>query len=128
MTLGNNQVCNVKGIGSIRLRMQDQSVRLLTDVGYIPKVKRNLVSLGSLEANGCSFFSSGGKMLVKKGKNVVMTADRRGSLYQGRSYIKGIRGICPSSTYFFLSFCFIIFPIFSIFSINVPPQILKIYL
>lgn len=81
VTLGNNQVCEVKGIGSIRLRMQDQSVKILTDVRYIPKVKRNLVSLGSLESKGYSFLSSGGKMLVRKGQDVVMTAERRGSLY-----------------------------------------------
>ena len=46
VTLGNNKVCDVKGIGSIRLKMQDQSIKLLTDVRYIPEVKRNLISLG----------------------------------------------------------------------------------
>ena len=74
VTLGTNQVCNVRGVGTIRLKMQDQSIKLLTDVRYIPEVKRNLVSLGSLEAKGCSFLSSGGKMWVKKGEDVVMTA------------------------------------------------------
>ena len=79
--LGNNQKCNIRGIGSIRLRMQDQSVKVLNDVRYIPEVKRNLISLGLLESKGCSFFSSGGRMLVKRGESVVMTTERRGSLY-----------------------------------------------
>ena len=75
-TPGNNQLCSVQGIGSIRLKMQNQSVKVLSDVRWIPEVKRNLISL-----KGCSFLSSGGKMLVKKGEDVVMKAERRGSLY-----------------------------------------------
>ena len=81
VTLGNNQVCNVRGVGTIRLNMLDQSIKLLTVVRYILEVKRNLVSLESLEAKGCSFLSSGGRMWVKKGEDVVMKAEKRGSLY-----------------------------------------------
>lgn len=49
MILGNNVVCHVKGIGSVRLKMKDGSVKRIHDVRYIPEVKRNLISLGSLE-------------------------------------------------------------------------------
>lgn len=89
--LGNNQVCSIKGIGSIKIRMQDQSVKILNDVRYIPEVKRNLISLGSLEKKGYTFSSSDGKMLVKKGGNVVMTAERRGSLYYLHAFVIKVR-------------------------------------
>lgn len=59
--------------------MLNYSVKVLNDVRYIPEVKKNLISLGSLERKGCCLFSSGGKMMVKKGDNVVMTAERRGA-------------------------------------------------
>ena len=39
------------------------------------------MSLGSLEMKGYSFLSTSGRMLVKKGQDVIMTAERRGSLY-----------------------------------------------
>ena len=79
--LGNNVVCHVKGIGSVRLKMQDGSIKKLRDVRYIPEVKRNLVSLGSLERKGCTFSSANGSMTIMKDKKVVMTGERRGTLY-----------------------------------------------
>ncbi|XP_042003772.1 uncharacterized protein LOC121752741 [Salvia splendens] len=79
--LGNNQVCQVEGIGSVKLKMNDGCVRTLTDVGYIPQVKRNLISLGLLERKGCVFSSAKGRMVVRKWEKEVMEAERRGSLY-----------------------------------------------
>lgn len=79
--LGNNQICLVKGIGSIRLKLQNGSEKLLTEVRYIPDIKRNLISLGVLEQKGCSFLSSGGVMKIMRGSEVVMEARRKHSLY-----------------------------------------------
>ena len=47
--LGNDQACAVKGGGSIKHRLHDGSLRLLQEVRYIPPLRRNLISLGSLE-------------------------------------------------------------------------------
>lgn len=79
--LGNNHICNIKGISMVRLRMHDGSVRVLGDVRWIPEIKRNLVSLGMLERKSFSFASFGGKMVVKRGLQVLMEAERRNSLY-----------------------------------------------
>ena len=81
MVLGNNVVCHVEGIGSIRLRMQDGSVKVLREVRYIPEVKRNLVSLGLLDKGLLTFSSADGKMTIKSGNKVMMVVERRGSLY-----------------------------------------------
>lgn len=81
VVLGNNQVCSIKGVGTIRFRMNDGSTKILSEVRFIPDVKRNLISLGVLERKGCSFTSFGGKMSVSKGSVVVMEGERRGSLY-----------------------------------------------
>ena len=81
MVLGNNQVCKVDGIGNIRLRLTDRSIKILTEVRYIPEVKRNLISLGALERKGYSFCSSKGVMVVGLGGEMILQAERKGSLY-----------------------------------------------
>lgn len=75
--LGNNQTCKIRGIGSVLLRVDDGSVKMLSDVRYIPQVKRNLISLGTLEKKGYTFTSENGEMKVL----IKMTARREGSLY-----------------------------------------------
>ena len=46
--MGSGDVSYIIGMGSIWLRNQDRSIRVLTDVRYVPKLKRNLISLGAL--------------------------------------------------------------------------------
>ena len=50
--LADNQPCKIAGIGSISLKNHDGSTRVLTDVRYIPKLEKNLISLGTLESKG----------------------------------------------------------------------------
>lgn len=81
VVLGNNQICKIDGVGSIKLRLTDNSIKVLTEVRYIPEVKRNLISLGALEKKGYSFCSSGGIMTVGMRGKMVLKAEMRGSLY-----------------------------------------------
>lgn len=37
--LGNNQVCHVKGIGCIKFKMHDGSIKIISEVRYIPELK-----------------------------------------------------------------------------------------
>lgn len=71
--------------------MHDGVDRLLRNVRYVPKLKRNLISLGTLDADGYSFKSEHGQMKVTKGSLVVMKAIRKNSLYvlQGSTIIGG---------------------------------------
>lgn len=79
--MGNNVSCEVKGIGSVKIKMWDGSVKTLTRVRHIPNLKRNLVSLGMLDTNGCSYKSQGGILKVFKGIVVVMKDILQQSLY-----------------------------------------------
>lgn len=47
--MGNNGPCDVTGIGSIRLKVWDVTIKILEEVRYIPDLKRNLVSLEKLD-------------------------------------------------------------------------------
>lgn len=49
VVMGNNQLCKIHGTGSVKLRMWDGSVKLITEVRLIPDLKRNLISLGTLD-------------------------------------------------------------------------------
>lgn len=47
--MGNNQSCRIHGVGSVNLKMWDGSVKVITEVRFIPDLKRNLISLGTLD-------------------------------------------------------------------------------
>ena len=79
--LGNNHVCSIRGRGSIRLRLNDQSIILLSDISFIPEVKRNLISLGVLESKGYGFISDNGHLRIYKGSAKIMNAVRKKTLY-----------------------------------------------
>ncbi|KAL8516313.1 hypothetical protein ACS0TY_014829 [Phlomoides rotata] len=79
--LGNDQSCKVQGIGSIKIRMFDGADRILSKVRYIPDLKRNLISLGSLTATGCIFEVEGDSISVLKGGRALMKGERLNGLY-----------------------------------------------
>ena len=70
--LGNNMPCKTVGIRSIKIRTHDGIVRTLNNVHHIPELKKNLISLGTLDSNGFKFSVEGGVLRVSKGSFVVM--------------------------------------------------------
>jgi hypothetical protein len=54
--------------------MFDGIVRTLIDVRHVPKLKKNLISLGVLDSRGYKFAGQGGALKVSKGILVVMKA------------------------------------------------------
>ncbi|KAK3002024.1 hypothetical protein RJ639_021170 [Escallonia herrerae] len=64
----------------------------------IPELRKNLISLGTLDSNGCSYRAAGGVMRIMKGALVVMKGLKQNSLYllQG-STITGAAAIASSS-------------------------------
>ncbi|KAE8699066.1 hypothetical protein F3Y22_tig00110597pilonHSYRG01396 [Hibiscus syriacus] len=49
--LGDDRCCNIVGIGEVRIKIYDGSIRTLSGVRYIPYLKKNLISLGTLHKN-----------------------------------------------------------------------------
>ena len=83
MILGDGSSCGVAGVGSIKLRMFDERMRILTDVHHISDLKRSVVSLGYLEEKGCTFRSNLGVLNVFKANRIEMRGRRmRSYLYQ----------------------------------------------
>ncbi|KAK3043400.1 hypothetical protein RJ639_001979 [Escallonia herrerae] len=79
--MGNDVTCKVVVIGSIHIRMHDGIVRTLTDVRHVPELKKNLISLGTLDFDGCSYQATCGVMWIMKGALVVMKGLKQNSLY-----------------------------------------------
>ena len=50
--IGNNAFCKVAGIGTVHIKMFDGVVRTLSDFGHVLDLKRNLISLSTLDAKG----------------------------------------------------------------------------
>lgn len=47
--MGNNQSCNVTGLGSVRFKMWDGACKTLDNVRFVPNFRRNLIALGMLD-------------------------------------------------------------------------------
>ena len=54
---------------------------MLTDVRYIPKLEKNLISLGTLESKGFTIIMQNGILKVVSGALMVMKGIRRNILY-----------------------------------------------
>jgi len=64
--------------------------RTLTDVRYVPDLKKNLISVGALESKGFKVIADNGVMRICSGALVVMKAIRRNNNmyhYQGSTVI-----------------------------------------
>ncbi|KAK3010279.1 hypothetical protein RJ639_011887 [Escallonia herrerae] len=79
--MGNDVTCKVIEIGSIHIRLQYGIVRTLSDVRHVPELRKNLISLGALDSNGCSYQAAGVVMRIMKGALVVMKGLKQNSLY-----------------------------------------------
>ena len=80
-----NIECNIEVIGTVRVKMVDGIIRELKEVRYVPQLKRNLISVGTLEALGLVISIRDGVLKMIKGSMVVMKGIRRNNLY----YLKG---------------------------------------
>ena len=79
--MGDNSPCRTQGLGTILLKMHDGAVRELTNVRYVPNLKKNLISLGALESKGYTITLKNGVAKVVSGSLVVMRGERFRNLY-----------------------------------------------
>jgi 5'-3' exoribonuclease 2 len=75
--MSNNTACKILGIGTVRIKLHDGVVRTLTNVRHIFGLKKNLISLGTLDEKGYRISAYGGTMKVNKGAKTIMEAKRQ---------------------------------------------------
>lgn len=79
--MGNNHSCKVEGIGDISLKLHDNNLRILTGVRYVPNLKRNLISLGTLDEQGLSYKAEKSSLFVFKNDKLVLSGTKKNGLY-----------------------------------------------
>ena len=75
MRMGDNNPHEIVGFGSVQTRMHDGMIRTLTDLRHVPGMARNLISLSTLDVEGCKHSGSRGVMKVSKGSLIHMIGD-----------------------------------------------------
>nr|KYP37885.1 Retrovirus-related Pol polyprotein from transposon TNT 1-94 [Cajanus cajan] len=88
--MGNDIACKVAGIGTVRIKFNDGSVKVSTKVRHVPELKRNLISLGMLVFNGES-----DAIVIKRGSKQIMKGIRKDGLYrlQGKTIVNSANSI-----------------------------------
>ena len=81
ISMANSSVCEVVGIGSIKVRTHDGKFCTLKEVRHVPSMTKNLISLSRLDKIGCSFKGEGGVLNVYKGSEVILKGVKQGTLY-----------------------------------------------
>ena len=68
--LGDDQPCTIIGKGVVKIKLNG-SVWELKDVGYIPDLRRNLISVGQLASEGYTTIFHGDDWKISKGAMTV---------------------------------------------------------
>jgi len=53
--MGNNVACKVVGFGTVKVKMYNDIIRTFGNVRHVPARKKNLISLGTLDARREAF-------------------------------------------------------------------------
>ncbi len=79
--MGNNSSSKVIGIGTVKIKTHDGTIRTLSDVRYVPDLRKNLISLCILDLKGCRINIESSTIKVSRGALVLLKGKRTDSLY-----------------------------------------------
>lgn len=81
LTLPNGNKCTVAGVGTVKIKMFDELERTLGGVAYVPKLRRNIISISQLYSKSCRVSVKGGAMKITRGGKVLARGEERNGLY-----------------------------------------------
>ncbi|KAG8498521.1 hypothetical protein CXB51_004926 [Gossypium anomalum] len=73
----NNALCKIVSVGTIKFKMFDEVVRTLSDVQHVPELKRNLISLSTLDSKGYKYTVESEVLEISKGSLFGMKGQRK---------------------------------------------------
>ncbi|KAG8472883.1 hypothetical protein CXB51_034847 [Gossypium anomalum] len=79
--MGNDSSSKVIGIGTVKIKIHDGTIRTLSDVRYIPNLRKNLISLSILDLKGCRINIELSDIKISRGALVLLKGKRTNSLY-----------------------------------------------
>jgi len=80
--MANGTQIRVVRVGIVRICMFDGVVTTVTGIKHVPDLKRNLISLGTLDARGYQYTSQGEALMVSNGAMVVLRGEMSSGLYR----------------------------------------------
>ncbi|KAG8487958.1 hypothetical protein CXB51_018091 [Gossypium anomalum] len=79
--MGNYSSSKVIGIGTVKIKIHDGTIMTLSDVRYVPDLRKNLISLSILDLKGCRINIKSNDIKVSRGALVLLKGKRTSSLY-----------------------------------------------
>ena len=74
--MGDDHTLDIAGIGTIKLKMYDGTVCTIKKIRHMKGLKKNLLSLGQLDNNGCKTHVQDGIIKIAKCALVVMKSKK----------------------------------------------------
>ncbi|KAG8483857.1 hypothetical protein CXB51_023418 [Gossypium anomalum] len=75
--MGNNTSCKIAGVGTIKVKLFDGVIRTLSDVRPVPELKKNLISLSTLNLKRYRYTAESGVLKIFKGSIVAIKGQRK---------------------------------------------------
>ena len=79
--LADNKALEIEGKGDVCIKTTSGNQWTLEDVRYIPRIKKNLISVGQLDSTGYAIEFGKGSWKIVKGAMVVARGTKSGTLY-----------------------------------------------
>ena len=79
--LADNKALEIEGKGDVCIKITSRNQWTLEDVRYIPRIKKNLISVGQLDSTGYAAEFGKGSWKIVKGAMVVARGTKSGTLY-----------------------------------------------
>ena len=90
------------GKGKIEVQTKNElyewNTNYFEDVLYVPKLTCNLLSESKITDGGYTIFTTQRKYMVKKGKEIVLTAFREGNLFKLHTRIEAVKKLNDCQT------------------------------
>ena len=80
LTLGSSATISVVAIGVVVLQWKDNKTLILSDVLYVPLMRRNLILVSKLSNKGFSF-TFGTKVVIKRNRSFICSGIKSNGLY-----------------------------------------------
>ena len=74
--MGNDHALEIVGVGTVKIKMYDGTVRTIQEVRHLKGLKKNLLSVGQLDDLRCKIHIEGGILKVVRGALVVIKAEK----------------------------------------------------
>jgi hypothetical protein len=79
--LGDDAPCKIVGMGKVKIKQCNGNQWLLKEVIHLPDLRKNLISTGKLESEGCISIFTDKTWKVIKGSLVIAKGEKVGTLY-----------------------------------------------